>query len=46
MAQISLRVDDDVKRGAEQALSDIGLSMSTAINVFLQIGRASCRERV
>lgn len=36
MAQISLRVDDDVKRGAEQALNDIGLSMSTAINVFLR----------
>ena len=30
--RVSLRVDDDVKRGAEQALSDIGLSMSTAIN--------------
>lgn len=36
MAQIRLRVDDDVKRGAEQVLSDIGLSMSTAINVFLR----------
>ncbi len=36
MAQISLRVDDDVKRGAEQILTDIGLSMSTAINVFLR----------
>lgn len=36
MAQISLRVDDDVKRGAEQALNDIGLSMATAINVFLR----------
>lgn len=36
MAQISLRVDDDVKRGAEQALNEIGLSMSTAINVFLR----------
>lgn len=36
MAQISLRVDDDVKRGAEQALDEIGLSMSTAINVFLR----------
>lgn len=36
MAQISLRVDDDVKRGAEQALNDIGLSMSAAINVFLR----------
>lgn len=36
MAQISLRIDDDVKRGAEQVLNDIGLSMSTAINVFLR----------
>lgn len=36
MAQISLRVDDDVKHGAEQVLNDIGLSMSTAINVFLR----------
>lgn len=36
MAQISLRIDDDVKRGAEQALDEIGLSMSTAINVFLR----------
>ena len=36
MAQISLRVDDDVKRGAEQILTDIGVSMSTAINVFLR----------
>lgn len=36
MAQISLRVDDDVKRNAEKALDDIGLSMSAAINVFLK----------
>lgn len=36
MAQISLRVDDDVKRGAEQTFDAIGLSMSTAINVFLK----------
>lgn len=36
MAQISLRVDDDVKRGAEQIFDDIGLSMSTAINIFLK----------
>lgn len=36
MAQISLRVDDDVKRNAERTLEDIGLSMSTAINVFLK----------
>ena len=36
MAQISLRVDDDVKRGAEQTFDDIGLSMSTDINIFLK----------
>ena len=36
MAQISLRVDDDVKRGAEEIFDEIGLSMSAAINVFLK----------
>lgn len=36
MAQISLRVDYEVKRGAERTLNEIGLSMSTAINVFLK----------
>lgn len=36
MAQISLRVDDEVKRSAERTLDDIGLSMSAAINIFLK----------
>lgn len=36
MAQISICVDDDVKRNAEITLNSIGLSMSTAINVFLK----------
>ncbi|HAX53357.1 type II toxin-antitoxin system RelB/DinJ family antitoxin [Eubacteriales bacterium mix99] len=36
MAQISLRLDDDVKKSAEQTLNEIGLSMSTAINIFLR----------
>ena len=36
MAQISLRVDDELKRCAERTLDDIGLSMSTAINIFLK----------
>lgn len=36
MAQISLRIDDEVKRNAEKTLDDIGLSMSTAINIFLK----------
>lgn len=36
MAQISLRVDDDIKRSAERTLNDIGLSMSSAITIFLK----------
>ncbi len=36
MAQISIRVDDNVKQNAERTLNDIGLSMSTAINIFLK----------
>ncbi len=36
MAQISLRIDDEVKKNAEKTLNDIGLSMSTAINIFLK----------
>ena len=36
MAQINLRVDDNLKSSAERTLNDIGLSMSTAINIFLK----------
>ena len=36
MAQICFRVDDDVKADAEKTLDVIGLSMSTALNVFLK----------
>ncbi len=40
MAQISLRVDDDVKKSAEEVCSEIGLSMSAAINIYLKkLGR-------
>ena len=40
MAQINLRIDDDVKRSAEQVCADIGLSLSTAINIYLKkLGR-------
>ena len=42
MAQISVRVDDAVKRGAEQIFNDIGLSMNAAITVFL---KACAREK-
>lgn len=36
MAQISLRVEDAVKREAETTFEEIGLSMTTAINIFLK----------
>lgn len=36
MTQINVRVDDDVKRSAEQVCSDIGMSLSTAITIFLK----------
>ncbi len=40
MAQISLRIDDDVKKKAEEACADIGLSLSAAINIYLKkLGR-------
>lgn len=40
MAQISLRVDDEVKKSAEQVCAEIGISMATAINIYLKkLGR-------
>lgn len=36
MAQISVRIEDDVKKKAEQACADIGMSLSTAINIYLK----------
>mgnify|MGYP000903592038 FL=1 len=35
MAQINFRVDDTVKAKAEHACAAMGLTMSTAINIFL-----------
>lgn len=35
MAQVNFRVDDTIKEKAEAACSAMGLSMSTAINIFL-----------
>lgn len=35
MAQVSFRIDEDVKQRAERALDDMGLTMSAAITVFL-----------
>ena len=36
MAQVSFRVDDDIKKKAERTFDDIGISMSAAINIYLK----------
>ncbi len=36
MAQVSFRVDDEIKKKAERTFNDIGISMSTAINIYLK----------
>lgn len=35
-AQISFRIDEELKQSAERALDDMGLTMSSAITVFLK----------
>lgn len=35
MAQISMRIDDKVKKKAELACEALGMSMTTAINLYL-----------
>ena len=45
-AQVSFRIDKDVKQKAESALNDMGLTMSAAITVFLKkIGREHRRKQ-
>lgn len=34
--QISFRIDEDIKKSAEAALNDMGLTMSAAITVFFK----------
>ena len=36
MAQVIFRVDDEIKKKAERTFNDIGISMSTAINIYLK----------
>ncbi len=39
-AQVSFRIDEDVKKSAELALDEMGLTMTAAITVFLKkVGR-------
>ncbi|NJD02026.1 MAG: type II toxin-antitoxin system RelB/DinJ family antitoxin [Ruminiclostridium sp.] len=33
---LNIRVDEDLKRKAEAVFSDLGLNMSTAMNIFLR----------
>jgi len=42
MTQVSMRVDENIKTQAEELFNDIGLTMTTAFNLFL---RAAIREQ-
>ena len=35
-ANLNVRVDENIKKRAEELLEDLGMNMSTAINVFLR----------
>ena len=35
MAQLSMRIDDNVKRKAEEACDALGMTMTTSINIYL-----------
>ena len=40
MAQVNFRIDEEIKTNAEKALKEMGLTMSTAITMFLvKVGR-------
>lgn len=36
MAQINIRIDDQLKEKAEVLFSELGMTMSTAINIFIR----------
>jgi len=36
MAQINFRIDDDLKKSAEKLFEELGLNISTAINMFIR----------
>ena len=36
MAQINVRIDDDIKSEAEILFAELGMNISTAINVFIR----------
>jgi DNA-damage-inducible protein J len=36
MAQINVKIDDDVKAQADKLFNQLGLNLTTAINIFIQ----------
>ncbi len=36
MAQINIRIDDNIKEKAEILFAELGLNMSTAVNIFIR----------
>ena len=42
MAQVNVRIDDNVKKDAEDVLDEIGMPMTTAVIIFL---KTVARER-
>ena len=36
MAQVNIRIEDDLKEKAEGLLDELGLNMSTAFNIFIK----------
>ena len=36
MAQINLRVDDDIKKQVEAVCNEVGMTLTTAINIYLK----------
>lgn len=36
MAQMNIRIDDDIKNQAEALFEELGLNMSTAVNMFVR----------
>ena len=36
MAQINIRIDDDIKAQAEALFNELGLNMSSAVNLFVR----------
>ena len=36
MAQVNIRIDDDLKRRADNIFNELGLNMTTAFNMFIR----------